>query len=97
MHVDLYNKILHYSDKRSLGGSTKGHRVLTAIEEMYERVNADNFDNVVILNEENRKVLNSFQNFGLLTNQSLSEAVNEAIKVYIKDHKEHLQQKISEL
>jgi hypothetical protein len=93
----LYDNILEYSDQKSLGGSTKGHRVLIAINEMYNSIISDDLENTVLLTDENRKALNSFQNFGLLSDASLSDAINDVVKTFIKEHKEDLQQKISEL
>lgn len=96
MKEGLFNKILDYSTSKSLGGRTKGERILIAVNEMYDLCNTS-IENTIILSDENRKVLTSFQNFNLLSNESLEEAINEALKVYIKEHKEELQNKIGEL
>ncbi len=97
MKKDLYDNIIEYSKENSLGGSTLGSRVLIAVEDMYDKVNKINFDNMVDITDENKKLLSTFQNFGILDTSTLSDAVNEAINIYISEHKEELQKKIAEL
>lgn len=100
MKVDLYKNILKYSEQNSLGGSTLGSKVLVAVEYMYNNaVKKEDHpvQNSVDISEENKKVLSSFQNFDLLEGSSLSQAVNEALGIYIQEHKAKLQKKIEEL
>ncbi len=71
---------------------TDGARVLMSIDDLYIRSK-----NSIRINSKLRDNLEGFRRFGLLNGLTEEEAINEALNIYIKEHKEQLQKKISEL
>jgi hypothetical protein len=71
---------------------TDGARVLMSIDDIYIKSK----DSIKI-DSKLRDNLEGFRKFGILKGANEEEAINEALKVYIKEHKEELQNKIGEL
>lgn len=97
MNEELYMEILEYSRKNSVSGRSMGERVLKGIAHMFSKISSLESSQFVEIGEEERKLISSFQNFSVLGGDTLDKAVNEALKMYISEHKEELKQKISEL
>jgi len=97
MNEELYMKILEYSRKNSVNGRSMGERVLKGIAHMFSKISSLESSQFIEIGEEEKKIINSFQNFGVLSGNNLNDAVNEALNIYISEHKEELKQKISEL
>lgn len=90
--ADLYEDIFAFAKENGIKESTKGSVVISQLKQLFEVSTKP-----IAINEKTSKVLDSFQKFGILNGQSLTDAVNQALEVYIQEHKAELQQKISEL
>jgi hypothetical protein len=97
MDVELYEKILEFSRLNRVEGRTMGERVLKGINEMYNRVSLIDSSSLVEIDEEIKKKINLFQTVGLLDERDIFKAINEALGIYVKEHKDELQQKIADL
>lgn len=90
---ELYENVFSYAKEHGIKESTKGWTVISAIKHMFDLVSND----PIVINEKTKTALDSFQKFGVLEGDSLTEAVNKALEIYIKEHKSELQEKIGEL
>ena len=71
---------------------TDGARVLMSIDDLYIRSKES-----IKIDSNLRDSLEGFRKFGILKGRNEEEAINEALKMYIQEHKEELQKKIEEL
>jgi predicted DNA-binding protein with PD1-like motif len=90
--ADLYENIFAFSKANGIKESTKGSVIISQLKQLFGASSKP-----IAINEKTSKVLDSFQKFGILDGHSLTDAVHQALEVYIKEHKAELQQKISEL
>lgn len=90
--ADLYENIFAFAKENGIKESTKGSVVISQLRQLFEGSRKP-----ISINEKNTKALDGFHKFGILDGQSLTDAVNQALEVYIQEHKAELQQKISEL
>lgn len=92
--LDRYKELVSYQ-KENLEEpkyKTDGARVLMSIDDLFIRSK----DSIKI-DSKLRDNLEGFRRFGLLKGLSEEEAINEALSIYIQDHKEELKNKISEI
>jgi len=97
MKESLYEKILSYAGENSIEGRTRGERVLKSVEHMQERIFRIDTSLMVNIDEEIKKKIKLFQMVGILDDGDISKAINEALLVYIQEHKGALQKKVEEL
>jgi len=97
MKESLYNKMLEYASSHGVEGRTRGERVLKAVEYLYEEASCTEGVSMVALDDEVAKKIKLFQMVGILDENDMSQAINEALLFYIQEHKKQLQEKVAEL
>jgi len=97
MKESLYSDILAYATSQGIEGRTRGERVLKTIEYIYNNTIDIDTASMVSIDEEIKKKIKLFQMVGILDEDDITKAINEALSEYINANKEILQQKIAEL
>jgi hypothetical protein len=96
MKESLYLDILEYATNQGIEGRTRGERVLKTIEYIYNNIIDIDTTSMVSIDKDIKKKIKLFQMVGILDENDITKAINEALSEYIKTNKDILQQKIGE-